>query len=562
MGALNGGEAFVFSINVQHFNRVDLSAATVSRILDIHDREGVPVDVYMTDAMVDAFSRQYSSLWTRLNTSTLARLNYHSRPPKPYYTDYDWAGWSNLSASARTARVLEYERALTDGITGLPSSTPGGYALLKAQPNANPGVAAFQSNAGTVDSVAAAFVQLGAKWTITHEAPTNLGDSARGLRFRPEHFDLKLFEQVGGSVPTLMSSALSSARGLAGGRMPYVVGVKMHDNDFFAERSAWLTVYVDQSRRPPWDPTRQASLKSSSAQAEQWRLYEEAVAWASANRQRVLTMNSGAFEAAISRGPAQALISGTMHIESAVTNWPNPDNLLAFFRRATQAGAVGSQTGGMRWSVGADIGWLMGETRAGELVRSLSALGVQWDVHAHNHTDRVRCAERLAALGATPTDVISGLLVAEVDVLRAPLTSSSGYRYTPRTLWGLVNSTGHTLGADDRAPGLWRPKSGTEWMADDPTGNLVAVGGGERTLAGAETVATRANDGTWLAQTYSATVNVAQATLRVVNTTDGIDQIEAWARRVGAMTGVKWATLAESATAWNAAGAWASRVNV
>ncbi|HRK40209.1 MAG TPA: hypothetical protein PK347_17690 [Burkholderiaceae bacterium] len=518
------------------------------------------MDIYMTDVMLDAYQKQSPSLLARLNASAMVRLNYHCRPPKPYYSDYDWAGFASLSATARTARVLDYERFVTDGVTGLPSGTPGGYAVMKSQVNASPGVAAFQSDSGVLDSVAAAFVQLGATWTVSHSAPVNLGENARGLRFRPEHFDLKLFEQSGANVASLMEAALTSARGIAGGRMPYVVGVKMHDNDFFAERSAWLTVYVDQSKRPPWDTSRQAALKSSEAQAEQWRLYEEAVAWAASNKQKVLTLNSGFFERFSARGEPMTLISGTMHIESTSANWPNPDNLLAFFRRATQAGVVANQSGGMRWSIGADIGWLTGEPRVSELVRSLSAMGVQWDVHAHNHADRIRCAERLVALGVAPTGVVSGLLVSEIDLLRNALASNTGYRYTPTGLWGMVTSSGHTLGADDRSAGVWRPKSAKDWMADDPTGNLIAIGGGSRSLAGAESIVQQVNGGQWLRQIYSVSINVSPSSLTVVSTTDGIDQIESWARRVGALSNTKWATLAETVSLWQAAGGWASRV--
>src|SRR4051812_24999196 len=79
--------------------------------------------------------------------------------------------------------------------------------------------------------------------------------------------------------------------------------------------------------------------------------------------------------------------SCTMHIEPSRRSWPDPDRLIAFFRRATAAGKEG-RTQGMRWSIGADIGWLEGEPRAGEVVRALETLGVEWDVHAHQLADR------------------------------------------------------------------------------------------------------------------------------------------------------------------------------
>ncbi len=53
------------------------------------------------------------------------------------------------------------------------------------------------------------------------------------------------------------------------GRPPFVAGIKMHDNDFFAEDSAWTTVYLAKGARqgPPWN----TALKSAQPRAERER---------------------------------------------------------------------------------------------------------------------------------------------------------------------------------------------------------------------------------------------------------------------------------------------------
>ncbi len=99
-GSSGGGAASVtakqdnviFSINVQDFSYPDKSIATVYRILDLHERYGVPVDVYLTTTMTDLFEHQAPDLLQRLRASSRAAVSYHVRPPKPYYTGFDWAG--------------------------------------------------------------------------------------------------------------------------------------------------------------------------------------------------------------------------------------------------------------------------------------------------------------------------------------------------------------------------------------------------------------------------------------------------------------------------------------
>ena len=241
-------------------------------------------------------------------------------------------------------------------------------------------------------------------------------------------------------------------------------------------------------------------------------------------------------------------VSGTMHIESAPQNWPDCTKLIDFFKRAT--------TAGMHWSVGADIGWLKSEPRAAEVIKTTEALGVQWDVHAHYMSDRATCAAYITRYGGHPTQVVSGLVNTEIDALRTPLKSSLGTTWTPAVLWGIVTSTGHTLGADDLATGDWRPKSSTAYTTDDPAGNLIAIGGGSRKLADAESFAKAPNI---TAPVTSTSIMVAPKTLTVLGGTDGIDAIEAWVGRMKQNSSVRWATISETAVAWKAAGSVPSR---
>ena len=129
-----------------------------------------------------------------------------------------------------------------------------------------------------------------------------------------------------------------------------------------------------------------------------------------------------------------------------------------------------------------------------------------------------------------------------------------------------VREGSHSGGSEDLSNGLWLPLSGSDWQAHDPAANLVVVGGGSRNLSAAEALAAKLGQGGYTAPLYSATVMVDQLTLTVsdaVNastSTDGIDKIEAFAARLGALANVRWATLSGTAAAWRAAGAVPSRI--
>lgn len=615
----------IFSINVQDFSYPELSAAALRRIVAVHEAQGLPVDLYLTDSIAQAYERVDPGLLDHLIRSPVVSLSSHIRPPRPYYTRYNWLGMDRLSDAEQQALVLRYETRALDLATGQTLEAPGGYAWLTERFGQAPWAAAFQADAGVGRNVAAVYRRLGARFFMQHGRPINLGERMDGVYLRPEHVDLRLFEKVGGDAAAAIDQALAEARRAAGARPPYVVGVKMHDNDFFAKDSAWVTVYLDGPRRPPWDLSKKSPLLPVADAEAMWQLYEAAVGHAAALRQAGsvavvglpqvwqalegspgpaatstrATVTAAAPTAtapkpsdtatapwatatpppATSSGQGPRLyLSGTMHVESSRARWPRPDALLAFFRRATAAGraaaasssaALGPAAGlpgaiqaaegrGMRWSLGADIGWLRGEARAAELLRELAALGVDLDVHAHAAADRPAIAGLLRGWGLSPNTVASGLTIAEIAGLRQPLGGAAS-RWQARVLWGIVRQPNHGPGSDDDSAGLWRPKDGAAFLEHDPAGSLIAVGGGDRSLEGAEALRQAlAAAGPGLPPVWSATVMVDPVTL-LDNRGADIAAIEAWAARVADDPQLVWASIEETALAWEAAGSLPSR---
>ena len=242
-------------------------------------------------------------------------------------------------------------------------------------------------------------------------------------------------------------------------------------------------------------------------------------------------------------------ISGTSHIETNRQTWPNPDAYISFLRQVTAAG--------MKWSVGADIGWLEGEARAGEIIKTTEAMGVEWDIHAHQAADRVKNVVKIKNLGGKPNTVISGLVLAELEEMRSPFKLSDGGTWFGDILWGFTLRADHTAGSEDTSTGLWRPKNSKEFYTHDPNGSIIMVGGGTRDLKGAENFA-KSNP---KFSVTSATIMVNPSKLVVIDMnargglgTDGINEIKSFAERMSKLSHVRMATISQTAKAWVEAG--------
>jgi len=584
---LRGPSYVMFSINVQDFSYPEESASTVGRILDVHEGHKVPVDFYLTGTMVDLYESKAPGLLLRLKQSPTASVSYHVRPPCPYYVKYDWARLRELPERQQYETILRYETQGLDLSTGQTTEQPGGYQKLKQLLGYAPYVASKQAEPGLARASSAVFRDLGAKFFVLHGRPVNLAEKQDGVWLRPEHVDLRLFQQTGRDSAEVLQASFAEAQHIASARAPYFVGIKMHDNDFFAEKSAWVTVYMQGPRRPNWDLSRKAILLPEEKQKEAWKTYEAMVAYVVSLSSRVKALNApmlldllegrkpaepspsvatpknppspqAGLVASDTKGPI-VCVSGTMHIETNRRSWPDPDRLMEFFRRATAVGKSARRDSGMRWSIGADIGWLEGERRAAEIIKATEALGVQWDIHAHQMADRPACAAAITRFGGHANEVCSGLVAYEIEALRAPLKGRAGNTWQAQVLWGVVRRPNHGPGSDDNSFGLWRAKNGMDFLEHDANGKLVAVGGGTRQLAGAERLAIELGKGANRPPVTSATVMVSPRTFTVIGTNDGIEAIEAWAARMAKMPQVRWATISETASLWLKAGGVPSR---
>jgi len=548
-----------FSINTQDFSYPEESITALNNIISLHEEYQIPVDIYLTTTMFDVYGAQAPDLQERLKTSPMVAVSYHVRPPKPYYRNYDWMNLAEMTFDQKYATIMDYETHGLNLATGEPTSNPGGYQGLADYLGYSPYVASTLPDQPLSAAVYGVFKDLGAAFTLVHGRAVNLGETLEGLYLKPEHVDLKLFEYIGEDVGSVIDNALTEARATSNGHAPYFVGIKMHDNDFFAESSAWTTVYLAHGRKPPWYTSYKAGLLPDEAQDEMWATYVSAVEYVASIQDRVTSINASTIleiltgeqtttEPSLTTQTDQdtlLYISGTMHIENNRQTWPDPEALLDFFERVTSLG--------MRWSVGPDIDWLRSEPRAGEIILATEAMGVEWDVHTHAMEDRAEAAARISELGGHPTDVASGLLVAELDTLRQPFTADDGSTWQAEALWGisgLSGSAGHAPGNDDESIGLWRPASAADYTSHDPDGNLIAVGSGTIVnLGNSEALVESIAAGNDYPSLLSISVMIQPKTLQTPKSDEGLIEIENWFYRLNQYPFVRWATFSETAEA-------------
>jgi len=265
-----------FTLNIQDFSYPEMSADVLERLIIEHEKRGIPVEVFLTTTMVDEFSENNPGLWDHLQTSPVVDISYHIRPPVPYReTSADTVDWELMSEQEIYDLVYAYETHGLDLVTGLSTDQLGSFEKLTqllGHPPTCVGAAAIQE---TVKMVQQVFSDLGAKCLVKNSTYTDVGEYRSGMWLRPQHGDLKFFEALDVPSETILQEAKETALA-SGGTAPYFLNLKMHDNNFFAENSAWTTVYLAPGARrdgSPYDTSLKSTLLSLEEQNKVFDAY-------------------------------------------------------------------------------------------------------------------------------------------------------------------------------------------------------------------------------------------------------------------------------------------------
>jgi hypothetical protein len=255
-----------------------------------------PSIFFLTDTIVDVYEREAPDLLERLKTSEVVAVSYHIRPPKPYYSSYDFLNLESWDNEAVYELVKNYEEHLVDLETGEPTDQVGGYEHLKEILGYAPKMAAAQTSPLIKGAVLRVFREKGAVFTVLHGAEYTLGDQVEGLYVRPEQIEIKLFEYTGDDLSGYLEDQFATYS--IEGDYPVFMHIKMHDNDFIADQSAWTAIYQHRGEKgvePPYDLSlyeKRVEALSVTEQEAMWGLYEQALQYADEHRENYALMNA------------------------------------------------------------------------------------------------------------------------------------------------------------------------------------------------------------------------------------------------------------------------------
>src|SRR5262249_60406539 len=99
--------SITFVANTHDYGRVDRSADTVLRLIDVFGRYQVRGDFYLTAQAVEAYARSRPEVIRRLVDSQMT-ISYHLRPPHPGYPGFEYL-LQERQGQALEAALRDYE---------------------------------------------------------------------------------------------------------------------------------------------------------------------------------------------------------------------------------------------------------------------------------------------------------------------------------------------------------------------------------------------------------------------------------------------------------------------
>ncbi len=283
----------IFSMNVHDWVFVENSIETLHKVIDIHEKYQVPVDIYLTDPTYQLYLELDESLMDRFKTSEMVAISYHVRPPAIFYPDFKEELVENLSDEEKYDLILDHEENRLDLVTGEPTDEPGGYQYLKELMGYPPLTVGLISGKLIGDAASQVYTEKGAIFAVVHGRESILGDMSNGLYKRPENIEIKLYEYATMGNTESAEEIIAERLDEYTGTGDIYIGLKYHENNFYTiGGTPWWPVFFEDSSKtidkdPPYDLTAYEGLTSVGPIIKQdthWALYEETVAYIAENR--------------------------------------------------------------------------------------------------------------------------------------------------------------------------------------------------------------------------------------------------------------------------------------
>lgn len=294
------GQIYVqFVQNVHDFVYPEKSIETLNRVIDLHEMYKLPVELHVTDTVMQKYVELAPDLIERFKTSEFVSISYHVRPPHPIYNGFDIPGITNMSSQERYETLLAYEEHELDMQTGGYTDAPGGYQFVKDTIGYPPRIVG-QTTGANGKEYSRILEEKGARFTVLHENGSKLEDMVHGLHKRPEDTEVKLYEfQLSNyDIKALFAQWTEDARS----DEDFFVNLKFHENNYYLTNTPFAPIYWEDwnsGRRHPYDPPfdltksqEHIRLKSPKIQEEKWTVYEQALEYVSQNTDWLTAINA------------------------------------------------------------------------------------------------------------------------------------------------------------------------------------------------------------------------------------------------------------------------------
>ena len=291
-----------FSLNAQEFLFVEEGIETANRVIDIHEEYNVPVDIFVTNTIIEIWEEQAPDLIERLKNSDVIAVSYHIRPPTPYASNYDFIGLEEMDDEERYETIVSYEEHTFDPNNGLVTEKSGGYEHVKQLIGYAPkSVGILSESEVNGETAAQVFKDKGAVFYIVHGSSITpyesedclyirglesmaLGNMKYDFYVRPESAEIKLYECLDLEAADIIENAFKNIPD----QENIFLNIKMHDNNFFSTKSAWSQTYSGEAKRGfgkegfnYLDLKDESLLISEEDKESMWELYEATVSYAS-----------------------------------------------------------------------------------------------------------------------------------------------------------------------------------------------------------------------------------------------------------------------------------------
>ncbi len=288
---LEDGQSFaMFTLNTHDWVFPERSVEAVEKTIDLHEQYGIPVDIYLNDQVVQEYTENYPELIQRLKTSDVVAISYHTRPPMPMVQGFDLHDFEDMDEDELYETLLAYTEHALDKETGLYTDDEGGYQYLKDLMGYPPYAASYSSSPAVEGALNRIYAEKGAVFAIVHGIDVDLGQEEGALYVRPEHAEIKWYEEIEAyrhgdvSAESLILDEMDGKTGI-------FVNIKMHENNYYTVGTPFWPVYwEDSSKSVPLDPPYDLSageenipIRPDQFQEDMWEWYEAALIYVAEN---------------------------------------------------------------------------------------------------------------------------------------------------------------------------------------------------------------------------------------------------------------------------------------